>query len=292
MEPKRRPQPESDPETAGSPSPRDDAPPAAPEGMTPRRKASASSSDSSPLSAEQLSAAFASLTGSTDPPSSLSGDEAFRETPIVEEEQPARQDVGKAGAQPNAKPSPPGPTEAPPAESGDVTPLGIIEAIFFTGDPGGGTLDSERIASLIRGVEPHEINGFVETLNTMYEEENRPYRIVNQAGGFRMTLHESFHRVRDRFYGRVREARLSQAAVEVLAAVAYNQPTTSEQIRDLRGTSSGAVLNQMVRRKLLRVERTEEKPKKTEYYVTQRFLDLFGLDTINDLPRSEDLNQK
>lgn len=289
MEPKRRSKPEADPSAEDPSSPSGEAQPASSEGVTPRRKARASNSASGPLSAEQLSAAFASLTGAADPPASES--ESSEGASASSGEIQAVDGDTSQGTGQASKESPPV-SEEPPADHGDVTPLGIIEAIFFTGVPSGEVLDSERIASLIRGVEPHEIGGFVEALNTQYDAENRPYHIVTQGGGFRMQLLDSFNRVRDRFYGRVREARLSQAAVEVLAAVAYNQPTTSDQIKELRGTASGAVLNQMVRRKLLRVERTEEKPKKTEYYVTQRFLDLFGLDSINDLPRSEDLNQK
>lgn len=286
MEPKRRKKPEPDSTAEGVPARRLEAPHPPQETVTPRRKASSTPAGSGPLSAEQLSAAFASLTGAAESPTQRT------------DETSADSASPQPGSEEHAEQAFPGPEgsvhslEALPIDTGDVTPLGIIEAVFFTGDPGEAVLDSERIASLIRGVEPQEVEGFVDTLNEQYQQESRPYRIVSQQGGYRMNLLEEFSRVRDRFYGRVREARLSQAAVEVLAAVAYNQPITSDQIKELRGTASGAVLNQLVRRKLLRVERTDEKPKKTEYYVTQRFLDLFGLASLGDLPRSEDLNQK
>ncbi len=290
MEPKRRIEPEPDSNAEGVPARRLESPRPPQEPVTPRRKASSTSSASGPLSAAELSAAFASLTGTDETPTQRSEEaslEAARSEPGSQEQSEQASSGSTPQDQADAQTA-----EALPIDNGDVTPLGIIEAVLFTGDPGEAVLDSERIASLIRGVESPEVEGLVDTLNQQYQQECRPYRIVSQKGGYRMTLLEEFHRVRDRFYGRVREARLSQAAVEVLAAVAYNQPMTSEQIKKLRGTASGPVLNQLVRRKLLRVERTDEKPRKTEYYVTQRFLDLFGLGSLGDLPRSEDLNQK
>lgn len=290
MEPKRRKKPEPESNAEGVPARRLEAPHSPQDTVTPRRKANSTPSGSGPLSAEQLSAAFASLTGAGEAPTPRP-DEGFVDSASAQSGSEEHSEQASSGPTPQDQ-DPAQSLEALPIDTGDVTPLGIIEAVFFTGDPGDAVLDNERIASLIRGVEPPEIEGFVDTLNEQYQQESRPYRIVSQQGGYRMNLLEEFSRVRDRFYGRVREARLSQAAVEVLAAVAYNQPTTADQIKELRGTASGAVLNQLVRRKLLRVERTDEKPKKTEYYVTQRFLDLFGLASLGDLPRSEDLNQK
>lgn len=290
MEPKRRKEPESDSNAERVPARRLPASHPPQTGMTPRRKASSTPAGSGPLSAEELSAAFASLTGAAEPAAQRTDETpSTTEQPQPGADEQAQETCSGASAHDEGAAQP---LVSLPIETGDVTPAGIIEAVFFTGDPGDAILDSERIASLIRGVEPREIEGFVDELNQQYQQECRPYRIVTQQGGFRMALLDEFHRVRDRFYGRVREARLSQAAVEVLAAVAYNQPITSEQVKKLRGTASGPVLNQLVRRKLLRAERTDEKPRKTEYYVTQRFLDLFGLSSLGDLPRSEDLNQK
>ncbi len=285
MKPKRRQKPEPDTEAVEVPIRRKDS--------APKRKARSSPSGSGPLSAEQLSAAFASLSGSPQPPPAVH-DDTPNETAAPQTDGKSRtEDSPQEVASKAPEQSPQEQVaEKLPADHGDVTPLGIIEAVLFTGDPTGEALDSERIAALIRGVDAQEINGHVETLNLQYEEQQRPYRIVNERGGYRMALFDEFDQVRDRFYGRIREARLSQAAVEVLAAVAYNQPTTSERIRELRGTQSGAVLNQLVRRKLLRVERGEKKPRKAEYYVTQRFLNLFGLTSLEDLPRSEELNQR
>ena len=106
-----------------------------------------------------------------------------------------------------------------------------------------------------------------------------------------MVLKPAFYPVRERFYGRLREARLSQAALEVLSLVAYKQPLTVERINELRRTSSGSILNQLVRRQLLRMERPADDAKTRLYYTTPRFLQLFGLESLSDLPEAHDLDQ-
>jgi segregation and condensation protein B len=103
-----------------------------------------------------------------------------------------------------------------------------------------------------------------------------------------MALREEFGSLRNNFYGKVKAAKLSQAAVDVLAIVAYKQPMTREQVDQLRGKPSGGLLSQLVRRELLRVERTETKPRLTHFYTTARFLQLFGMDSLEDLPNSPD----
>ncbi|NQU25829.1 MAG: SMC-Scp complex subunit ScpB [Candidatus Nealsonbacteria bacterium] len=119
-----------------------------------------------------------------------------------------------------------------------------------------------------------------------------PYRAVREGGGYRLALHKAFHGLRNRFYGRVREARLSQAAVDVLALVAYHQPVDSEQISRMRGKPGSHVLSQLVRRGLLRIERPDPTRRTATYWTTDRFLELFSLETLEDLPQSEDLQRQ
>ncbi|MBX7165228.1 MAG: SMC-Scp complex subunit ScpB [Pirellulales bacterium] len=178
------------------------------------------------------------------------------------------------------------------AATEEVTPQGLVEAMLFVGDPSGLPLSSDRMAALLRGVEAAEVDALVEQLNRRYETSGCPYEIITTGGGFRLALRPEFDKLRDRFLGRTRAARLSQAAIEVLAAVAYNQPLTAEQVNQLRGTPSGPILAQLVRRQLLSVERTDTKPRVTTYSTTPRFLALFGLQSLDDLPRSEEVNQR
>jgi segregation and condensation protein B len=75
-----------------------------------------------------------------------------------------------------------------------------------------------------------------------------------------------------------------------MAVVAYNQPTTREQVEKIRGKPSGSVLAQLVRRELLLIESGETNANVKYYSTTDRFLDLFNLDEITDLPQSHEVS--
>ncbi len=170
----------------------------------------------------------------------------------------------------------------------DVSPRSILEAMLFVGHPENKPLTSEKIASYMRGVRSQEIDELIAELNETYEQEGCPYSIESVAAGYRMALRDEFGSLRDKFYGRVKAAKLSQAAIDVLAIVAYKQPMVRDDVDELRGRPSGGILTQLVRRGLLRMERPDEKPRTPRYSTTDRFLELFGLENIQDLPQSPD----
>ena len=171
----------------------------------------------------------------------------------------------------------------------EINPRSILEAMLFVGLPDGGPLTAVQIASLMRGVRPAEIDELVCDLNADYAATSRPYYVAAEGAGYRMTLQGAFQAVRDKFLGRVKEAKLSPAAIEVLAVVAYNEPLTTEQVNELRGTASGPILTQLVRRQLLRIERAGGAPPKAHYLTTERFLRLVGVESLAELPRGLDL---
>jgi segregation and condensation protein B len=173
-----------------------------------------------------------------------------------------------------------------------LSPTTILEAMLFVGNQQNEPLTAGRAAELMRGVTPGEIPGLVDGLNRRYAANRCPYRIIRERTGYRLSLHKAFEPVRTRFYGRVREARLSQAALDVLAIVAYRQPVTAEDVHRLRDTSSSHILTQLVRRQLLRIERSPEKPRRVTYHTTDRFLELFGIESLGDLPQVEDLERR
>ena len=177
-------------------------------------------------------------------------------------------------------------------DSGPVTPLGILEAMLFVGDRDNRALTAARASELMRGVEPGEVTGLVAELNQRYAQAGCPYFVAGDSDGFRMTLRRPFHPLREKFYGRVRQARLSQAAIDILAIVAYQQPLSADQISGVRGRPSGPVLSQLVHRGLLRIERLPGKRRTVQYFTTDRFLQLFGLETLADLPQSEELDRQ
>lgn len=171
----------------------------------------------------------------------------------------------------------------------ELSPRSILEAMLFVGTPGGETLTSAQVASLMRGVRAAEIDDLVRELNASYRTSGCPYTIESVGAGYRMALKPEFAGVRERFYGRVRQAKLSPAAIEVLAAVAYNESLTAEELTAMRGNSNH-LLTQLVRRQLLRIERSEEQPNQPRYFTTPRFLQIYGLDSLADLPQSQDLD--
>jgi segregation and condensation protein B len=173
-----------------------------------------------------------------------------------------------------------------------VTPRGILEAILFVGHPAGEALSSERIAALMRGVRPAEIDDLVTELNDQYAAEGAPYAIVSTGPGYQMTLRLEFGPLRDALLGRVREARLSQAAIDVLAIVAYNQPIAASEIDRLRGKPSASILAQLVRRDLLALSREGSGPAKSQYSTTPRFLHLFALQSVSELPHSLEVDRE
>jgi segregation and condensation protein B len=179
-------------------------------------------------------------------------------------------------------------TRLPAAAEVEISPRTILEAMLFVGHPAHEPLTAKHVSSLMRGVRPREVDELVQELNDVYAAENCPYAIESVGAGYRLGLRTELEPLRDRFYGRVKEARLSQQAIDVLALVAYNQPLTRPEIEKLRNAASGGVLSQLVRRGLLRVERPDRKPREPIFYTTDRFLELFGLETLEDLPKSQD----
>lgn len=185
-------------------------------------------------------------------------------------------------------------TEEPASdEACAISPRSILEAMLFVGHPDNRPLESHEVAALMRGVRPAEIDEMVQELSALYEAEGCPYCIRSVGAGYRMELRREFYPLRDKFYGRVKAARLSQTVVDVLAIVAYNQPIRAEEIDRLRGRPSGGVLNQLVRRQLVEVERVVLDGKKVKQYTTTtRFLELFGLESLDELPQSQDVERE
>jgi segregation and condensation protein B len=157
---------------------------------------------------------------------------------------------------------------------------------LFVGHPTGAPLIAKSVAAMMRGVTTREIHDLVKDLNATYDEQNSALHIKSVGKGYVLALREEFHGLRERFYGEIREKRLSQAAIDVLAIVAYNQGISRNEIDGMRERPSQSILRELVRREILRLERLDEKPRKSIYYTTERFLDVFGLEHIDDLPQA------
>jgi segregation and condensation protein B len=173
-----------------------------------------------------------------------------------------------------------------------ITPLSILEAVLFVGRPDSQPIDADAVAGMMRGVRSAEIEQLVGELNEIYSSQGHVLRIVASGGGFRMQLADEFASISDRFYGSVREIKLTQAAIDCLAIIAYRPGITREELEQQRGQASGSILNQMVRRQLVEMRREGGKKDRTrKYYPTERLLSLAGIDSLDELPLAEDFER-
>ena len=233
------------------------------------------------LSLDALSQAFAGMLATgEDPYAEPQPEENDDQAAVIKAAGLAVEPKSRAAAEPSAD------------DACELSPRSILEAMLFVGNRDNTPLSSQRVAGLMRGVSAAEIDELVNDLNQQYDASGCPYRIYGEADGYRLLLREEYGRIRDKFYGRMRRARLSTAAIEVLSIVAYQGGRTAEEIQRLRGAPSGAILSQLVRRQLLRIERTAETPRAPRYHTTARFLELFGLESLDDLPRSQDVEKR
>lgn len=214
----------------------------------------------------------------------------------VESEIVATAEEVRPGAMSAVAEEPPRPPVTPRveevAESAPLlSPRQVLEACLFVG---GTTLTAAKLASLLRGdYTATFVEDTIDALNQQYAAEGRPYSIQLGEGGYRLVLREEYERLRHKVYGLgPREVRLSQDVLEILAIIAYQQPVTDAHLDELERGSASGTLRQLLRRDLIAVERSKDDPKQVCYRTTPRFLSLFGLGSLNDLPRPEDLSFK
>lgn len=172
-----------------------------------------------------------------------------------------------------------------------IPPRQIIEAALFVG---GAPLTTKKLCSLLNDeFSSSYIDDLLDDLNRQYNEEARPYEIRMEEGGYRLILRHDFERIRNRVFGfGPKEIKLTQDALEVLALVAYQQPIGKDQIIEAGKDKATSILNQLLRRELIAIERAGEKKKDVKYITTARFLQVFGLGNIEELPHSETLSHK
>lgn len=137
------------------------------------------------------------------------------------------------------------------------------------------------------------VRAAVDSLNTIYAETGRSFRIEEVSGGFRLMILPGFAEVLEAFHGVRDKAVLTRAAIETLAIVAYKQPITRARLETIRGVACGDVLRSLTERRLVTpVGRAEELGRPILYGTTRRFLETFGLKNLNDLPAVEDMRSR
>jgi len=157
----------------------------------------------------------------------------------------------------------------------------IVEAIILSSPE---PISAARIAEVLPRCNPSQVRTIVRDLNEEYVERHSAFEIWEVAGGFQMrSLPEFAPYLRQ--IQKTRPLRLSQAALETLAIIAYRQPVTRAELEQVRGVDAGAVLRSLLERDLIRVAGHREVPGRPIVYATaRRFLEVFGLMKLADLP--------
>lgn len=134
-------------------------------------------------------------------------------------------------------------------------------------------------------------HNLVDELNAELEAASRPYRVILVAGGFQFATTPQYGQLVQKLLRSKSRKRLTQAALETLAIVAYRQPVTKVEIDAVRGVNSGEVVNSLIEKELVSIVGRAETPGKPLLYgATEDFLHLFGLNSISDLPRLREVD--
>jgi segregation and condensation protein B len=186
-------------------------------------------------------------------------------------------------------PMPDGSAEAPTTVDSPPPLERLVEAMLFLGGP---PLTAARAAKAVRGLAAERLAAVVDGLNRAYRSQGRPYHVQMRDQGYELVLRSRYVRVVDHLFGSPREARLSPQALDVLALVAYRQPVARAEIEALRGFDCAGQLRQLVRLGLVALQRGGAAGgSDVTYSTTPRFLSLFRLRSLDDLPRTRDLQQ-
>lgn len=161
-----------------------------------------------------------------------------------------------------------------------------IEALLFVVDE---PISRQRLYELFSGVEGAEIEAALESLKRRYDDDNSGIILREIAGGFQFATRQAFDE-HIRNYLRVkRRSQLSRQALETLAIVAYEQPITIPEIREIRGLDPSGVVKTLLERKMIKiVGRKDVVGRPFMYRTTDEFLIHFGLRNLDDLPKPEE----
>ena len=163
----------------------------------------------------------------------------------------------------------------------------IIEAILFAADT---PQSAEQISLGLPETPLDEIEETLAALRAQYESEGRGWRLEEVAGGWQLLSNPELYPYVERFLEGKRRARLSRAALEALAVVAYRQPITRGELEDLRQVDCGGVLHTLLERDLVTIcGRSSTIGRPLLYRTTEHFLEHFGLASLADLPRLEEV---
>jgi len=167
-----------------------------------------------------------------------------------------------------------------------------IEAMLVSSDR---PLKSSAIVDALavhldRAITSTVIEEAVASLNEQYDEHNRAFRIEEISGGYRLMTRPEHASIVAAMHRSRATTRLSKPALETLSIIAYRQPVTRAELEAIRGVACGEVVRTLMDRRLVKITgRAEELGRPMLYGTTRQFLDTFGLASVKDLPKPEEL---
>ena len=162
---------------------------------------------------------------------------------------------------------------------------GLLEALLLVSDDSVSATDLAKAT----GAAPGDVASALAELSAEYADANRGFQLREVAGGWRLFTHPAFHDQVASYVLSWDQRRLSQAALETLAVIAYHQPVSREGVRAIRGVNSDGVIASLREKGLVReVGHDAEHGQAVLFGTTRAFLERFGLRSIRDLPPLED----
>lgn len=165
----------------------------------------------------------------------------------------------------------------------------VIEAVLFTTDE---PMTAQRIVKIVDLSSLRQVTDAINALNSRYEQTNSAFRIEKIAGGYQMLTHKIYNNWLRRLIRVRTETKLTQASLETLAIIAYKQPIIRADIEAIRGVASGEMIRGLMSKGLVKIAgRAEVLGRPMQYGTTRKFLETFGLNSIKDLPKAEELKK-
>ncbi len=162
----------------------------------------------------------------------------------------------------------------------------IIESLLFISET---PLTYDKLKNVFSEIDPGKIRSALTELVSDYENRNGGFYLSRVAGGYQFRTKPEYSEWINRLI-KPSPSRLSKAAMETLAIIAYKQPVIRNDIEHIRGVDSGGILRMLLERKLIRVLGRKEIPGRPLIYATSKiFLEVFGLNKLNDLPTPKEI---
>ena len=165
--------------------------------------------------------------------------------------------------------------------------MALLEAALFAAEE---PLSARRLAGIVGLKDAGEAARMVARLQSFYDRGESSFQVAELAGGFQLYTRPEFHKWLMRLRRGIGEFKLSPAARETLAIVAYRQPIMRAEIEAIRGVKCDEILHQLLDKGVLRIAgRDESLGRPVLYATTKKFLQIFGLKSLADLPHAEQL---